>query len=98
AIRSPDLIDEIEQGGQLRRQRAAGKILDDLRHGMEEEDQHAWLRRYFQAEQMRIGLRDILDLARPEQTQAEITALADAYLIYAMEVVMRRNKLKKAPF
>ena len=47
---------------------------------------------------MRIGLRDILDLADPAQTQAEITALADAFLVYALEVVMRKHKLKKPPF
>ena len=98
AIRVPDLIDEIEQSGQLRRRRTAEQVLDDLRAGAKEEDQHRWLRRYFQAEQMRIGLRDILDLANPEQTQAELSALADAYLTYALEVVMKKNKLKKEPF
>jgi glutamate-ammonia-ligase adenylyltransferase len=47
---------------------------------------------------MRIGLRDILDLANPEQTQEELTALADAYLTYALEVVMKKRRLRKAPF
>lgn len=98
AIRSPDLIDEIEQSGRLRRKRNTDQILQDLRKGGQDEDQRRWLRRYFHAEQMRIGLRDILDLARAEETQAEITALADAYLIYGLEVVMRRNKIKEAPF
>jgi glutamate-ammonia-ligase adenylyltransferase len=98
AIRVPDLIDEIEQSGQLRRRRTAEQVLDDLRLGAEEEDQHRWLRRYYQAEQMRIGLRDILDLADPEQTQAELTSLADAYLTYALEIVVKKNRLKKAPF
>jgi glutamate-ammonia-ligase adenylyltransferase len=69
-----------------------------LRHGQEDEDQHRWLRRYFHGDQMRIALRDILDLATPEQTQREISALADAFLIYALEVVLRKNRLKKAPF
>ena len=98
AIRIPDLVDEIEQSGQLRRRRTSEQILDDLRHGANEEDQFRWLRRYYQAEQMRIGLRDILDLADPEQTQAELTALADAFLIYALEVVMKKHRLKKPPF
>jgi len=70
AIRVPDLIDEIEQSGQLRRRRSTEQVLEDLRHGATEKDQHRWLRRYYQAEQMRIGLRDILDLADPETTQA----------------------------
>jgi len=98
AIRVPDLIDEIEQSGQLRRRKTSEQILQDLRHGIDDADQPRWVRRYFQAEQMRIGLRDILDLADPEQTQQEITALADACLTYALEAVMKRNRIRKAPF
>ncbi|MGZ8901344.1 MAG: [protein-PII] uridylyltransferase family protein, partial [Limisphaerales bacterium] len=98
AIRVPDLIDEIEQSGQLRRKRTAEQVLQDLRHGAKEENQHRWLRRYYQAEEMRIGLRDILDLADPEQTQIELSELADAYLTYALEVVMKKHRLKKPPF
>lgn len=98
AIRVPDLIDEIEQSGQLRRRRIAGQILEDLRHGAGDADQSRWLRRYFQAEQMRIGLRDILGLANPEQTQQELSALADAFLTYALEAIMKKYRLRKAPF
>ena len=98
AIREPDLIDEIEQSGQLRRHKNTAQILEDLRHGLNDADQHRWLRRYFQAEQMRIGLRDILDLADPAQTQQEITALADAFLTYALEVVMKKRRVRKPPF
>jgi glutamate-ammonia-ligase adenylyltransferase len=47
---------------------------------------------------MRIGLRDILGLADFEQYLQELSALADACLQYAMEVVMRRRKMKKPPF
>ena len=98
ALREPDLIDEIEQSGQLRRRKIAEQILEDLRHGSKDEDQRRWLRRYFQADQMRIALRDILDLATPEQTQSEISALADAFLTYALEVVLCKNRIKKPPF
>jgi glutamate-ammonia-ligase adenylyltransferase len=98
AIRAPDLLDEIAQSGRLRRKRNVDQILTDLRKGKDDQDQQRWLRRYFNAEQMRIGLRDILDLAGAEETQAEISALADAFLIYGLEVVMKRGKLRKAPF
>src|SRR5204862_629923 len=64
----------------------------------DDEDQRLWLRRYHQAELLRIGLRDILGLAGLEQTLAEFSALADACLQYALEVVLRKNKLKSAPF
>ena len=46
---------------------------------------------------MRIGLRDILGLADFEQNLAELSALADACLQYALEAVLRKNKLKTPP-
>src|SRR5205814_114647 len=98
AIRTPDLVDELELSGRLRRRKTAEEILQDLRHGRDDEDQRLWLRRYHQAELMRLGLRDILGLADFEPNCAELSALADACLQYALEAVMGRNKLKTAPF
>ena len=98
AIRTPDLIDDFVAGGQLRQRKTAPEILKDLRHGHDDEDQFFWLRRYHEAEQMRLGLRDILGLADFEQNLAELSALADACLQYALEVVMRKNKIKPPPF
>jgi glutamate-ammonia-ligase adenylyltransferase len=98
AIRTPDLVDELLASGRLRRAKTLSEILDELRHGQDDADQHAWLRRYHQAEFMRLGLRDILGLVDFEVNLAELSALADACLGYALEVVARRNKLKSAPF
>lgn len=98
AIRTPDLVDELVTSGRLSQRKAAAETLRDLRHGLEDADQHLWMRRYHQAELMRIGLRDILGLADFEQYLVELSALADACLQYALEVVMRKNKLSKAPF
>lgn len=98
AIRNPDLVDELVTSGRLRQRKTAEETLADLRHGLADADQHLWMRRYHQAELMRIGLRDILGLADFEQYLVELSALADACLQYAMEVVMRKNKLKRAPF
>ena len=67
AIRTPDLVDELVLSGRLRQRKNAGEILEDLRHGQGDADQRLWLRRYHQAELMRIGLRDILGLADFEQ-------------------------------
>ena len=53
--------------GRLRQRKTAEETLRDLRHGLGDEDQQLWLRRYHQAELMRIGLRDILGLADFEQ-------------------------------
>ena len=98
AIRTPDLVDELELSGFLRRRKSAGEILGDLRHGRDDKDQRLWLRRYHQAELMRIGLRDILGLADFEQNLEELSALADACLQYALEVVLRKSKRKAPPF
>jgi glutamate-ammonia-ligase adenylyltransferase len=97
AIRSPDLIDEFMSGSRLRQRKNAAEILKDLRHGLGDADQFLWLRRYHEAELMRLGLRDILGLADFEQNLAELSALADACLQYALEVVMRKNKIKTPP-
>jgi glutamate-ammonia-ligase adenylyltransferase len=98
AIRDPDLIDDFVAGGRLRLRKMAPEILKDLRHGHDDEDQFFWLRRYHEAELMRLGLRDILGLADFEQNLAELSALADACLQYALEVVMRKNKIRSPPF
>jgi glutamate-ammonia-ligase adenylyltransferase len=98
AIRDPDLIDDFVAGGRLRQRKMAPEILKDLRHGHDDKDQLFWLRRYHEAELMRLGLRDILGLADFEQNLAELSALADACLQYALEVVMRKNKMRTPPF
>jgi [glutamine synthetase] adenylyltransferase / [glutamine synthetase]-adenylyl-L-tyrosine phosphorylase len=98
AIRTPDLVDELVVSGRLRQRKPAEETLRDLRHGLGDEDQQLWLRRYHQAELMRIGLRDILGLADPEQYLTELSALAEACLQYALEAVMRKHRVSAAPF
>jgi glutamate-ammonia-ligase adenylyltransferase len=98
AIRVPDLVDELVTSGRLQQRKTAAETLRDLRHGLDDADQHVWLRRYHQAELMRIGLRDLLSLADFEQYMVELSALADASLQYALAVVLRRHKLGRPPF
>ena len=98
AIRTPDLVDDLVNSGRLRQHKTAPEILKDLRYGLDDEDQFLWLRRYHEAELMRLGLRDILGLADFERNLEELSALADACLQYAVEVVMRKNKIKTPPF
>ena len=96
AIRTPDLVDELVTSGRLRQRKTAEETLRDLRHGLDDEDQRLWLRRYHQAELMRIGLRDILGLADFEQYLTELSALADACLQYALEVVDAQAQAQSA--
>ncbi len=98
AIRTPDLVDELVLSGRLQQRKTAVETLRDLRHGINDADQHLWLRRYHQAELMRIGLRDILGLADFEQHLVELSSLADACLQFALEIALRRHRLKKPPF
>lgn len=98
AIRTPDLVDELELSGRLRRRKSTAEILEELRYGLADKDQFAWLRRYYSAELMRVGLRDIAGLADFEQNLGELSALADACLEYALDAVMKRNRLRRAPF
>ncbi len=97
AIRAPDLVDELVLSGHLRRRKNAEEILKDLRHGRNDPEQRLWLRRYHRAELLRIGLRDILGLADFEQNLAEISALADGCLQYALEVTLRKHRFKRSP-
>jgi len=98
AIRTPDLVDELEASVRLRRQKTTGETLHDLRYGLDDKDQFRWLRSYHEAELMRIGLRDILGLADFEQNLLELSALAAACLQYALEAVCREHRLAAAPF
>jgi glutamate-ammonia-ligase adenylyltransferase len=98
AIRTPDLIDGLISGGRLNRRKTAAEILKELRFGLRDADQFLWLRRYHETELMRLGLRDISGQVDIEQTPAQLSALADACLQYALEAVLRQNKIKSPPF
>jgi glutamate-ammonia-ligase adenylyltransferase len=98
AIHVPDMVDDLVTSGRLRQRKTAADTLSDLRHGISDADQHLWLRRYHQTERMRIGLRDILGLSGEDQYLAELSALAEACLQFALESVMRKHKLKHPPF
>lgn len=98
AIRTPDLIDDLVVSGRLRQRKSAADTLRDLMHGLGDADQHRWIRLYQQAELMRLGCRDILEIVGPQQVLEGISALADACLQYAVAVICQRHKLKRPPF
>ncbi|HYE32498.1 MAG TPA: bifunctional [glutamate--ammonia ligase]-adenylyl-L-tyrosine phosphorylase/[glutamate--ammonia-ligase] adenylyltransferase [Methylomirabilota bacterium] len=98
AIQTPDLIDTLEQTGHIRRKKTRAIMLEELGYGKSDKDQQLWLRRYFQAELMRIGLREIVGLSNLFQSEAELTDLAEAVLEYSLEVCSKRNGFKSPPF
>jgi glutamate-ammonia-ligase adenylyltransferase len=98
AIRTPDLIEDLVITGRLRRAKTVNDILDELRLGAEDTDQYLWIRKYHEAERMRIGLRDILGLADFDQCLKELSALADACLIYALEITLKKHGIQNPPF
>jgi glutamate-ammonia-ligase adenylyltransferase len=97
AIRTPDLLDDLIVGERLRQRKSTAEIRADLEHGTTDADQWLWLRRYHEAEQMRLGLRDILGLVDFEQNLAELSALAEACLQYALQVALREQRFKSPP-
>ncbi|HUC83587.1 MAG TPA: hypothetical protein VL970_00230, partial [Candidatus Acidoferrales bacterium] len=97
SIRAPDLVEGLVTSGRLRQRKFAPEILKDLQHGRTDADQFLWLRRYHEVEQMRLGLRDILGLVDFEQNLAELSGLADACLQYALEVALRKNRMRPPP-
>ena len=98
AIHTPDMVDDLVLTGHLRRRKNAPEILRELQRGREDADQASWIRRYHNTEFMRLGLRDILGLADWEQNLKELSALADACVQYALEVVLRQHNFRTAPF
>ena len=97
AIRTPDLVDDLTLSGHLRRRKDRSEILKELRHGSGDASQSIWLRQYHHSELMRLGLRDILGLADFEQNLAELSALADSCLQYALEVTLRKHRIRGEP-
>jgi glutamate-ammonia-ligase adenylyltransferase len=98
AIRTPDLIEEMVLSGRLRRSKTVEETLGELRLGFDDEDQQLWIRRYQQAEETRIGLRSILELAPDSLLCEELSNLADACIQYALEVVQKRHRWKSHAF
>lgn len=98
ALRTPDLVDELVMSGQLRRSKSVSETVSDLRHGLSEADQSRWLRKYRQAEILRVGLRSLLGMIGTDETLAELSVVAEACLRHAMEILQTRHRLRRAPF
>jgi len=82
AIRRPQLVEEIARLGGLGRAMGLRQFLMGLACNEEEIPWRDWVRVYRRAQQLRIGLRDLLGFASLEEIWAECSALAEACLVF----------------
>ena len=97
--RQPELFDEIGWGAALSEPKTRDRMHEELRAAQTEDVEPMEVaRRWKQAEMVRIGIEDVMGLVDIEQTHAEITALAEACLRFALEQAQHQLQLKKLPF
>jgi glutamate-ammonia-ligase adenylyltransferase len=81
-IRRPHLIEEITRGKSLGETYSRNSFKEALDHIDENLSPLEWVRAFRRSAVVRILLRDILDIASPEDLQLEMTHLAEACLEY----------------
>lgn len=82
AIRRPQLVEEVARVGDLGVPRTCAEHLMGLARNEENLAWRDWVRVYRRAQQLRIGLRDLLGFATLPQVWAECSALAEACLVF----------------
>ena len=92
-LRRPQWIEEIARAGGLGDTRTVADYLASLGKNEEGLDWQERLRIHRRAQWLRLGLRDVLGLATPAELQAEITALAEASLIFAQQQLGLEDEL-----
>ncbi len=96
--RQPELLDEIS-GGALSDPKNLDRMYKELCAAQEEDSEPmAVARRWKQSEMVRIGIEDVMGLVDIEQTHAELTALAEACLRFAVAHAQQELSLKRLPF
>jgi [glutamine synthetase] adenylyltransferase / [glutamine synthetase]-adenylyl-L-tyrosine phosphorylase len=83
AIRRPQLVEDVARLGNIGEPIAAAAHAAGLARNDESLPWRDWLRVYRRAQQLRIGLRDLLGFATLREVWAECTALAEACLAFA---------------
>jgi [glutamine synthetase] adenylyltransferase / [glutamine synthetase]-adenylyl-L-tyrosine phosphorylase len=84
-IRRPHLIEEITRGKSLGEMHSRHSFREGLSNNDENLPPLEWVRAFRRSAVVRILLRDILDIASPEDLQREMTQLAEACLEYCCE-------------
>jgi glutamate-ammonia-ligase adenylyltransferase len=79
----PEILDEVLRPEILRRRKSVADTLRELAEGAPPEDGfEAWLWLYVKAEQIRIAIGDLLGYLPQEETEQNLTTLADAVLTF----------------
>jgi glutamate-ammonia-ligase adenylyltransferase len=85
AIRRPQLVEEVARLGNLGEPVGVGDHLAGLAKNDEGLPWTDWVRAYRRAQELRIGLRDLLGFATLTEVFAECSALAEACLLFTQE-------------
>jgi glutamate-ammonia-ligase adenylyltransferase len=82
AIQRPQLVEEVARLGNLGAPISCGEHMAGLARNDERLPWEAWVRVYRRAQQLRIGLRDLLGFASLTEVWSECSALAEACLVF----------------
>jgi len=93
AIRRPQLVEEVARLGNLGDASDVDTQLTGLARNDENLPWQDWVRVYRRAQQLRIGLRDLLGFATLPEVFAEHTALADACLLFTQRQLKLEDQL-----
>lgn len=93
AIRRPQLVEEVARLGNLGEPFDVSAQLSGLARNDENLPWQDWVRVYRRAQQLRIGLRDLLGFATLPEVFAETTALADACLLFTQRQLKLDDQL-----
>lgn len=91
AIQRPQLVEEVARLGNLGERRSAADHLRGLARNDEGLPWPAWVRVYRRAQQLRIGLRDLLEFATLPEVWAECSAVAEACMLFVAEQLGLRD-------
>lgn len=80
----PEILDEVLRPEILRRRKSADDTLRELTNGAPAEGFRDWLWLYVKAEQIRIAIGELLGFLDQEDTERNLTALADATLLFLL--------------
>ena len=93
AIQRPQLVEEVARLGDLGAPTPRAEHIAALARNDERLPWQSWVRVYRRAQQLRIGLRDLLGFARLTEVWTECSALAEACLVFTAQQIGVSDRL-----